>query len=215
MHTQNDYINQLVADLKPRKTLNNLYFWLYALLCLLAFLVIILASMGIRHDYPAAIKQGSIFWKSGIFLLVWLSSLMVIIDISRPTGKFIKTHFVPFLLGLAILIWQYTYQLYSASSRSFLAGISRDSSILCITTITFGGLGAMALAWKYWLSQTASPYPKTLGAFTGLSAGSLVAGIYALHCHHDAMAYISIFYLMPIVFLILMGALLGHKMLQW
>ena len=214
MHTQHDYINQLVADLKPKKTLNNLDFWLYSLLCLLAFLAIVLAGMGVRYDYPSAIKQGSIFWKSGIFFLVWLASLMVIIDISRPTGKFIKTHFVPFLLGLTILIWQYAYQLYT-SPHSFLAGISGDSSILCITTITLGGLCVMALAWKYWLKQTASPYPKTLGAFTGLSAGSLVAGIYALHCHHDAMAYISVFYFMPIVFLMLMGALLGHKMLQW
>lgn len=208
-------IDQLVGDLKPQDTLANWKLWMHCTACLAIVAAMILGFMGLRADYGIALQDGALFWKPGIFLLVWIGSVLLITDLSRPHGDLRKNHIIPLILAGGILIWQFSLQVNRFSWNEMLQSLSDGSAIYCLSIITGGGSIAMMMAWKYWFSKTASQYPVLLGSLAGLSAGSLAAAAYALHCDHDMAIYITIYYGVPVLVLSTIGAALGKKFLSW
>lgn len=53
------------------------------------------------------------------------------------------------------------------------------------------------------------------GAYIGLLAGGIGAVGYALHCHHDSVAFVAIAYTSAIVETAILGALAGPRILRW
>lgn len=53
------------------------------------------------------------------------------------------------------------------------------------------------------------------GAYIGVLAGGIGAVGYALHCHHDSVAFVGIAYTLAIVETALLGALIGPRILRW
>lgn len=53
------------------------------------------------------------------------------------------------------------------------------------------------------------------GAYIGLLAGGIGAVGYALHCHHDSVAFVGIAYTLAILETALLGAVLGPRTLRW
>jgi len=53
------------------------------------------------------------------------------------------------------------------------------------------------------------------GAYIGLLAGGIGAVGYALHCHHDSVAFVGTAYTLAILETALVGALLGPRLLRW
>ncbi|MFN5589467.1 MAG: NrsF family protein [Holosporales bacterium] len=208
-------IDKLVNDLAPQKPLLNYKLWVHCTSCLFLVAVMIIGLMRIRDDYLIAIQAGSMFWKPGIFLLIWLASILLILDISRPTGSLKRHHALPLIASALIIIWQFVAQAHEHSLAQILAFLRDKSAFTCLPTIFIGGGFAFVMAWKFWLSKTASPRPVALGALAGLSAGSLAAAAYALHCEKDAALYISVYYMLPIFALCMIGAILGKKNLRW
>lgn len=202
-------IEQLVAGLGPTRPLRNRNLWLHCTACLTMAALLILAIMGIRPDWQEAIKGGALLWKPAIFLLLLVSSILLVTDISRPDGKAKSAHLLPLLLALAILIWRF----FSADIN--LASLYSPTAYYCLSIIIFGGAMVMLAVWFFWFKKTASLQPTLLGALSGLSAGSLVAAAYALHCNQDAGIYVSVYYILPIMLLSLAGGALGRSKLKW
>lgn len=208
-------IDSLVKDLNPQKPLLNYMLWLHCTACLLLVAAMIIGFMGLRDDYTSAIQTGSMFWKPGIFLLTWLASILLIIDISRPTGSLKGLHTLPLIVSISIIGWQFIVQAHQYSFVETFAFLNDKSAFTCLPTIFIGGGFAMFMAWKFWLSKTASMRPIFLGVLSGLSAGSLAATAYALHCTKDAALFISVYYMLPILALSIIGGFLGRKNLRW
>ena len=53
------------------------------------------------------------------------------------------------------------------------------------------------------------------GAYIGLLAGGIGALGYALHCHHDSVAFVGVTYTLAILETALLGALLSPRILRW
>lgn len=53
------------------------------------------------------------------------------------------------------------------------------------------------------------------GAYIGLLAGGIGAVGYALHCHHDSVAFVGVAYTLAILETALLGAVLGPRILRW
>lgn len=208
-------IDQLVGDLRPRSPLANWKLWMHCTACLFLIAAMILGFMGLRGDYMSAIQSGAMFWKPSIFLLFWLGSVFLITDISRPSGDIKNIHYVPLLLGGGVLIWQFGAQLIHMPFEVFTRSLQDSSALYCLSAVFGGGMLALMMAWKFWFSKTASPRPTLLGFLAGLSAGTLAATAYALHCDKDITLYISVYYGLPILMLSLMGGMLGKKFLTW
>lgn len=209
------FIDGLVDDLKPKAPLRNVGLWLHCGTCLLLIVGIILAAMGLRTDYSVAIRTGSMIWKPSIFLLAWIGSLLLAADISRPNGKIRTWHYVPFLLAAGVFIWQISMQVAALPADVLMQSLFEPSAGNCLSVIMAGGAVAMAMAWVFWFSKTASPKPALLGALAGFSAGCLAATAYALHCNKDITVYIAAYYGTPIVVLSLIGFFVGKKRLTW
>ena len=209
------FINQLVADLSPKKSLLNWKLWMHCTACLFMIAAVILGFLGIRNDYAHAIQTGIMFWKPGIFFLVWFSSILLITDISRPAGKIKKLHLVPLALGASIIAWQFVVQINQYSLQATAETLSDKYAFICLSTIFIGSIIVMSMTWKFWLSKTASSYPTLLGFLWGLSAGSLSATAFTLYCNKDAVVYISVYYMLPIFALSFLGSILGKRFLRW
>ncbi len=209
------FIEQLVADLEPAPRLKNARLWMYGSFCLFLIAAMILGFMGLRTDFVHAFQTGAMFWKPAIFLLIWLGSVMLITDISRPAGHFRKWHFLPVISGMALLLWQGVSQGLEHPLHERMESLRDSSAIVCLATLFVCGTIAMVLGWKYWSAKTASHYPGILGALSGLSAGSLAAAAYALHCDKDSALYITAYYGMPLLALSLFGYGAGKRLLRW
>jgi len=208
-------IDKLVADLSPRNPLVNLKLWMHCTACLVMIATVVLGFMGLRGDYLSAMHSGALFWKPGIFLLAWIGSILLITDISRPSGALNNAHFAPLLVAGAILVWQFTAQMMYLPMDTMKNSLYDNSALYCLCVILGGGSVALIMAWKFWFSRTASRHPSLLGFLAGISAGTLAATAYALHCDRDIALYVSIYYCLPILTLGLMGGLLGRKFLHW
>jgi hypothetical protein len=208
-------IDKLVADLSPRNPLVNLKLWMHCTACMVLIAAMILGFMGLRGDYAYAIQTGAMFWKPGLFFLAWLGSVMLITDISRPSGKIKEAHLIPLALGAGILIWQFTTQTTQYSFQTMFGSLQDGSVPYCLSVIMGGGGLALMMAWKFWFSKTASPHPTLLGFLAGISAGTLAATAYALHCDRDFALYVFVYYGLSILILSIVGSLLGKKLLRW
>lgn len=208
------FIDRLVSDLRPRKPLVNWRLWMHCTACLFMIIALILGFMGLRGDYISAMQTGAMFWKPGIFFLIWLGSIMLITDLSRPTGGIKKLHLVPLLLGMVILLWQLAAQTTAAPETMFKS-LHDETSPYCLSIIFGSGAIALMMVWKFWYAKTASPYPALLGFVAGLSAGALAATAYALHCDRDNSLFIMVYYGLPILALAVFGGLMGRKFLKW
>lgn len=202
-------IDQLTNDLKPVQPLRNISLWRHCSACLILAIALILSVLGIRPDWLQAIQVGALLWKPAIFFLTLSGSMLLVTDISRPTGKIKPVHFVPLLLALAILIWRLT------SAKIDFASLDSYSAYICLSVITSGGAMVMGMVWLFWLRKAATPHPALLGSLAGVSAGSLVAAAYSLHCNQDAGIYVSVYYIPPIFLLSLAGGVLGRNKLKW
>ncbi len=208
-------IERLVSDLKPQEPLVDSRLWVHCTLCLLMVVGIVLAMMGLRADYPTALQNGAMLWKPGIFLLAWIGSILLILDLSRPIERVEKWHFVPLFLAGTILLWQLIVQLPYLFTSDATVSLRDPNAIYCLSVIIGGGGIAMVMSWKFWFSRTASPNPTALGALAGFSVGCLAATAYALHCDKDGILYIFVYYGIPILILSVFGRLLSKRLLKW
>jgi hypothetical protein len=205
----NDFLEQLVAELKPLPVLKNRQLWMRVLAALLCAVIGIKLTLDFRADTSTAF-----WWKPALFIFAGLASLIWLTDIARPGQQLRYWHLAPLIVSDAILLWQLMSQLRHKSFAQF-AALQDSGAYYCVSVITGGGAVILWYFWYGWLRKTASDDPALLGALGGFSAGCIAAAAYALHCDRDAMLYIGVYYFMPIVLLSLLGAWLGKKYLDW
>ena len=209
-------IEQLVQNLKPAKSLQAIRLWAHCSMCLAIMIAVILAVMGLRADYLHALHSGVMIWKPGLFLAAWGGSLLLIADISRPTGSIKSWHFLPILGAGGVLLYQLMRQFGALSPSTVISTLYDPAGApFCLGVVSLGGAAALFVAWKFWFLKTASPHPVRLGGLAGFSAGCLAAAAYALHCDRDSALYVLVYYGAPIATLSILGLYLGKKSLKW
>ena len=53
------------------------------------------------------------------------------------------------------------------------------------------------------------------GAVAGLLAGALAATLYATHCVDDSPLFVALWYTPAIVLIVVLGAIIGRRLLRW
>ena len=205
----NDWLEQLVTELKPQPILKNRHLWLMVLMALLCAAIVIKLTLDFRTDASAAL-----WWKPALFIFAGLASVAWLMDIARPGHQLRMWHLAPLMVSDAILIWQLISQLLHQSYAQ-MSSLQDSGAYYCVSIITLGGALVLLGLWYGWLRKTASDHPSLLGALSGFSAGCIAAAAYALHCDRDAVLYIGVYYFMPIVLLSGLGAWLGKRYLDW
>ncbi len=208
-------IDILTADCKPVSVIKNSNGFLLSAGALIGLGFCILFFMGIRPDYQAAMQSGVFFWKPGIFVFIWIFSLLFILKLSRPHGRAPRWAWAPLLAVFLFLILQFKLQLDQHSWPFMVQSLLSSSAWVCFGTITGGGLLASGLIWYFWLRRTASASPAQLGFWSGVNVGTLAAAAYAVHCPMDTVTYIFFYYCSPIFLFSALGIWLGKAKLHW
>lgn len=180
----------------------------------MAALLVMLAALGIRHDLahaPALLSFGLKAVFAGLILalaVVFLSRAM------RPGGErriSLTLLSLPFI-SIALLAVVTLALSPSSHWRSMLLG---DQWLECLLSIPL--IAVVPFALLIWLMrQVGAPtHLARAGALVGLTAGSISALGYALHCADDTVPFVALWYGGTIALCTLAGLILGPRLLRW
>lgn len=174
--------------------------------------LLMVATMGVRHDLGAAMAGGAFWMKFAYTLAVAALGLWIVERAGRPgadPARPVLLLMLPLIAILALTAIQLAP--VQADRHALVMGRSAD---VCAVLIVF--LALPLFGGVFWALRRLAPTRLTgAGAAAGLLAGSASATIYAFHCTESAAPFVAIWYTAGIVLTTLIGAALGRWALRW
>ena len=203
----------LIAELsKKADPVHPVRMELFALRLLLLWMGIaaaIIASIGLRDDFGhmASILKPAYFVAFGVFLAAGLFFSAL------PARKQPAWFFAALAVVMGGIV-AFALELGQGGLAVIEDAMMRPNAVACLLSV--GLFGLIPLYWMVrWLKHVAPTDPVMAGMSAGAISGALAAAAYGVHCEQDAIAYVGIWYVLPIIAHIGIGGLLGHKLLRW
>lgn len=176
-------------------------------------LAILLVEYGLRRDLLQALFW-PMFWVKLLFPLAIAGAAFVMVQrLARP-GVPVRRAWIGAVLpvlavwALAVVAW------FDTPVEGRMPSLMGQSWRICAMSIAVMALpvfvGAMAA-----LRSLAPTRPALAGAAAGALAGGVGAAVYALHCMELTAPFLAVWYVSGIAVPVLVGALLGPRLLRW
>ncbi|MGQ2998689.1 DUF1109 domain-containing protein [Variovorax sp.] len=176
-------------------------------------LAILLLEYGPRRDLLQALFW-PMFWVKLLFPLAIAGAAFVMVQrLARP-GVPVRRAWIGAVLpvlavwALAVMAW------FDTPMEGRMPSLMGQSWRICAMSIAVMALpvfvGAMAA-----LRSLAPTRPALAGAAAGALAGGVGAAVYALHCMELTAPFLAVWYVSGIAVPVLVGALLGPRLLRW
>lgn len=212
--------DEFIADLSrapPRRTFSGRAVAIVAgaaVLSLFAALTLSYFWLTPRNDLAFPLLAANHIFQLKIFFTVGVavSILPIVLDLCIP-GRRIKSALllaaVPFVTIAVLAIHEIAGRPFGISDGHF------DRTWLdCLWQVP--SLAAPAfIVLAITVRHFAPTNLKRTGVLIGLLAGSIGAIGYALHCHHDSLAFVSIAYSGAIAEMAILGGFIGPPLLRW
>lgn len=178
----------------------------------LVSLVLFAVEFGPRVDLVAAFAT----WRFDLKLLLVLAALFAAsatcIAMARPLAsgswrRGIALLAVIALSGLAI-------ELIAAPAGTWGTRLVGSNALVCLTAIPLFALAPLA-GLLLMLRRAAPASPALAGAASGGLAAAAAATLYAFHCFDDSPLFVLTWYPLAAIPVILLGAVVGHRLLRW
>ena len=176
-------------------------------------LAILLVEYGLRRDLLQALFW-PMFWVKLLFPLAIAGAAFVMVQrLARPGVPGRRAWIgavLPVLAvwALAVVAW------FDTPVEGRMPSLMGQSWRICAMSIAVMALpvfvGAMAA-----LRSLAPTRPALAGAAAGALAGGVGAAVYALHCMELTAPFLAVWYVSGIAVPVLVGALLGPRLLRW
>lgn len=176
-------------------------------------LALLLATVGIRHNFLAMAETARVGFKISETVLLALLALRLAFRIGRPGVRIAPDGFsllVPAILLAAAIGIELT-AVPEPNWRASWLGRNAAFCVVFIPVLSLAPLTGLLMA----LRQGAPDNPATAGAAAGLAAGALAAAIYALHCPDDSPLFLASWYGIAITLVTVAGWMIGRRMLKW
>jgi len=209
-----DLIDRLASDLRPT---SQRAAWKRLTIALSAGSVVALGaawlSLGLGNDFAAMLLTSSLWMKWAYALGVSAAALSLCVRLARPEGA---PGALPFLLGVPLLM-------LGAIALIEVAGVPADerrglwlgrTAVMCPWTIAALAI-PIFVAVLLALRKLAPTRRRLTGFSAGCLAGAAAAGLYAIHCHETAAAFVVTWYTAGILLPGLVGVLIGSRVLRW
>ncbi|WP_293779083.1 DUF1109 domain-containing protein [uncultured Oxalicibacterium sp.] len=173
----------------------------------------LLTIYGLRPDLKEVSASLAYWMKMGVPLANALIALAFLFVLAHP-GKRAKSGYwvlaVPvfILWGWALLSWS------DAEPGTRVALLMGQTWQVCIFNIALLSL-PVGLATLFALRHLAPTRPALTGAMAGWFAGSVGAGIYALHCPEMAPPFLAVWYVLGMLMPSALMAYIGSRYLKW
>lgn len=175
--------------------------------------MILLSTVGIRHDISSAIETVRVLFKVGLMLTLAILASAVVFRIGRP-GVSLAPTAAALLIPLGLLVAAVAIELRVLPRQSWesqLMGHNARFCLMFIPLLSLAPLGGFMLA----LRSGAPKRPTLAGAAAGLASGGIAAALYAWHCVDDSPLFVATWYTIAIAAVTAIGAALGRRYLRW
>ena len=154
------------------------------------------------------------FWVKVLFpLCIAAAGFVMVQRLARP-GVAVRHAWVGAVLPvlgiwtLAVVAW------FSMPAEDQMPSLMGQSWRICALSIGLMALPVFA-ATLVALKGLAPTQPALAGAAAGALAGGVGAAVYALHCMELTAPFLAVWYVSGIVVPVLVGAVLGPRLLRW
>jgi hypothetical protein len=175
--------------------------------------VLFFVDVGLRPDMASALASPRFLFKCVLTLMLLVSGLGLVWHLARPgsipIGWVVALAAVPVLLALGVVSEMISLPASLWESRIF--GMNWRVCMTLIPMLSAAPLVAVILA----LRQGATTHPVFAGAAAGLLSAGIGATLYATHCQSDSPLFVAVWYVITTVFVTLVGAILGSRLLRW
>ncbi|TXH33887.1 MAG: DUF1109 domain-containing protein [Rhodospirillaceae bacterium] len=209
-----DLINLLATHTKPVKRTHLRNTILAAVAAgAAATLCLMLLTLGTPEAVPGSEDLAIKIVYLGLTFGLVVAGVSFLLKAARPGKILPKPLIIIALLPLVVMVAAGATLLSSHPStwNAMLFGPQWVACLLCIPF--FALLPFTALIWA--LRKEAPTSPGWTGAIAGLVAGAIGAATFTLHQPSSSIPFMVLWYLGPIVFCTLIGALLGPRLLRW
>lgn len=176
-------------------------------------LAILLVEYGPRRDLLQALFW-PMFWVKLLFPLAIAGAAFVMAQrLARP-GVPVRRAWIGAVLpvlavwALAVVAW------FDTPMEGRMPSLMGQSWRVCAMSIAVMALPVFAGAMAA-LRSLAPTRPALAGAAAGALAGGVGAAVYALHCMELTAPFLAVWYVSGILVPVLVGALLGPRLLRW
>jgi hypothetical protein len=179
----------------------------------LCAVILMLLFLGIRSDLAAAARLPMFWFKSGFVALLAVASGVAVLRLGRP-GSHLS--WVPLAWATPVVaVWALAaFALATASPGERSELLYGTTAAKCPLLIAL--LSAPAFIAVMWVMRTLAPTRLRLaGAAAGLLAGSIGALAYSVHCIEMAAPFLATWYLLGVLVPVVVGAVLGPRLLRW
>lgn len=174
---------------------------------------IMLASVGLRPDFDAALAT-PMFWMKLAYALVLAGlALPLLFSLSRPTGALTRGAYL-LLLPVGVLALMAAYRLADAAPDARAHLVMGDTWRVCSRSIFALSIPVLVGVFLS-LRQLAPTRLVSAGAAAGILAGATGTFVYALHCNESAAPFVVVWYTLGMAAVGVFGGLLGRWALRW
>jgi hypothetical protein len=180
---------------------------------LLVSAAMMLAWLGVRPDFAAAMTTGLFWVKFAYTLLLVAAGLSSVGRLARPAGQAQAASVAVIVLvaGIAILAGEQLAMAPRAERDHLILGATAETcpwNIMILSLPIFLG--------SVWALRRLAPTRLTIaGLAAGLGAGAAGAWIYSFHCGESAIPFVAVWYTLGIALMSLCGAISGRYLLRW
>ncbi|WP_421996753.1 NrsF family protein [Reyranella sp.] len=179
---------------------------------LLVSLAIFLVDLGVRADIAAALATWRFDTKIVLVIVALAASFGLCVALSRPLMPAHPSRRLLPVLGLAAAA--VAVELLALPSAAWATRLVGSNAIVCLTTIPVLALAPLVAVLAI-LRSGAPASPALAGAAAGLLAAASAAALYAFHCFDDSPLFVVTWYALAAVPVVLLGAVIGHRLLRW
>jgi hypothetical protein len=208
-----ELIAQLSTRLEPVKTgaVTRLLLGA-ALLGLIGSAAVMLLTLGLRHDFSAAMSSTGMWTKLAYTFAIAAFGFWLVERAGRPGADMTRPTLLLALPVLAIALLAILQM--SAPGADMPRLVLGHSSRVCAFLVILTALPTLAAT--FWALRRLAPTRLTLaGAGAGLFAGAAGAFVYSFHCTEGSAPFIALWYSLGIALTTAIGALLGRTALRW
>jgi hypothetical protein len=180
----------------------------------IATLALMIPWLGLRGDLTHAMGGFTFWWKQLFVLSLAAAGLLATLHLAHP-GKPIGP-LAWWALGLPLgAIWlSATYMLVTAEPAARIALVQGGTWRACTGLIAALSIPVfMATLWA--LRGLAPTRLRLAGAAAGLLAGAAAALVYCLHCPEVQPPFVAVWYVLGMLAPVVVGALIGPRVLRW
>lgn len=206
-------VERLVDSLEPVIPLRPVRGALWIAFAVLVGAMLVLLVLGPRPNFTTFFGHPLIIGRTAILLALGALASWELVAMVRPrVGRRRLGWRWPAAasIGLAAAALGYGF----TRPEPFPLAASFGGWMWCLAEIAALALGVGAVM-VVWLRRGAPASPVAAGWLTGLAAGSLGTLLYSLHCPHNSIAAIAIWYSLAVLACGIVGRLLVSRLVRW